>query len=125
MKDDIHRRLQSTVSQLGTREGEQDPSIRQLQLDLWAYRDQQIAANAAVANLEWRLIQFDNHAKGLESELARVRLELSNTKKVLAAKSAEAAEVRLSWTFRIGRAVMVALWPVRFLLRRTGTHHNS
>lgn len=120
MTDEIHRQLQTDLIQLKPILAEaQLARIEQLQLDLWAYRDQQIAAQASVANLEWRLIQFDKHAKGLEAELKRVRRDLVVARKQLAKTQAEVALVRGSTTFRLGRVVMFALWPLRIFVRRS------
>lgn len=120
MTDKVHRQLQTDLLQAASAaSGEELARIDQLQLDLWAYRDQQIAAQASVANLEWRLIQFDRHAKGLESELDRVRQELNSARKQLARAQTEVAQVRGSWTFRIGRIVIFVLRPLRIFVRQS------
>jgi hypothetical protein len=115
MSDDVAQRLQTRINQLSRENKPSELDLRQLQLDLWAYRDLAVAAEAAVSNLEWRLLQYDHHSKGLEKELSALRTKSARLEKLLRESQEEKTSIMRSWTFRLGRCVMSILWPIRKL----------
>jgi hypothetical protein len=86
-----------------------------LQLELWALRDLAIAGEAATANLEWRLVQYDHHAKGLENLVTELRKQISRKDARLVESEKRVNEILNSWTYRLGRFLMKLAWPLRVI----------
>jgi hypothetical protein len=111
-------------------------AFRQMHLELWAQRDSVIAGEAAIANLEWRLQRYALTQDALDqaNEYIRGLLEQQTTwyetekrlNEELSLLQHEIEKCRRSWSFRIGKLVLLPLKPLKMLFRALRkSHHES
>jgi hypothetical protein len=110
-------------------------AFRQMQLDLWAQRDSVIAGEAAIANLEWRLQrsvlaqealdQANEYIRGLLEQQTALCASEKRLSEELSLLRQEVEACRRSWSFRIGKLLLLPLRPVRILRQTLRKSHRG